>query len=391
MYASRAWVRAVVLSCASCLSGCSGGTAGAGHATGATADAGGADSGSRAGRVGGGSLRSVAVTTVRVAPLGQTLDAVGLLTPKDEVRLSFKVGGLIETLPVEEGQAVKAGQLLAELRSVEVGASLEAARQAAAKASRDLARGRALFADGVATEEQVQDLATLDRVAAAGLASAQFNAAHARIVAASDGVVLRKLAEVDELVTSGQTVLVLGGAKRGWIVRVGLADRDAVRVRLGDVARIRFDAWPGRDFDGRVSNIASAADAGTGTIAVELAVDPTVAPAMNAAAAPGDVRFVQGLVAKVSVSPRDAAVGRVVPVTALIEANDREASVLTLQPESAGAGAAQFGVVHRVTIQIGRLISGSVEVVDGLEAGAQVVTEGGAFLENGERVRVVAR
>ena len=54
-------------------------------------------------------------------------------------------------------------------------------------------------------------------------------------------------------------------ATRGWIVRVGLADRDAVRIKPEDSARIEFDAWPGQVFNGRVSNIASAADAVTGT------------------------------------------------------------------------------------------------------------------------------
>ena len=121
---------------------------------------------------------------------------------------------------------------------------MEAARQAAQKAARDLARGRSLLADGVATEETVQDLTTAERVAAAALEQRGINAAHARIVAGGAGVVLRKLAEVNELVQAGQTVLVVGGAHRGWIVRTGLADRDVVRVRPGDAAG--SNSTPGR-------------------------------------------------------------------------------------------------------------------------------------------------
>lgn len=318
-------------------------------------------------------LRSVSVVTLRTAPLDQTLHVVGLLAPKDEARLSFKVGGLIESLRAEEGQSVKAGQVLAELKQAEVGASVEAARQAADKAERDLARGKALLADGVATEEQVQDLTTAERVAAAALSSARFNAAHARIVAAGDGVVLRKLAEVNELVAPGQTVLVVGGVQRGWIVRVGLADRDVVRVHPGDAARIEFDAWPGRVFAGRVSNIASAADSATGTFTVELQLQA------------GDARFAQGLVAKVGLSPGDTAVVPVIPVSALVEANDREGGVFV------ATGTGSQVVVHRVTIQIGRMAGGDVEVMGGLEPGATVVADGAAFLENGESVRVASR
>jgi multidrug efflux system membrane fusion protein len=316
-------------------------------------------------------LHTVHVAPVKDAALDDTLRAVGLLTPKDEARLSFKVGGLIESIRVEEGQAVKAGQVLAVLKPAEINASLEQARQATAKALRDLDRSRALLADGVATEEQVQDLTTAFKVAGAAQSSAEFNASHARIVASVDGVVLRKLAESNELVQAGQTVVVLGGANRGWIVRVGLADRDVVRVRMGDAARVEFDAWPGQIFIGRVSNIASAADSGTGTFTVELQVEA------------GGARFVQGLVAKVALSPQNAASGKVIPVQSLLEANDEEAGVFVLDPATRR--------VRRVKIQIGRMSLGQIEVIDGLEPGALVVTDGAAFLENGDNVLVAAK
>jgi RND family efflux transporter MFP subunit len=315
--------------------------------------------------------RAVQVTRVQMAILDNTLHAVGLLTPKDEARLSFKAGGVIEFIGVEEGQSVKAGQLLAVLKQTEIGASLEQARQATAKAHRDLDRAKALLADGVTTEEQVQDLTTAFEMASAAQSGTEFNAAHARIAASMDGVVLRKLAEANEVVQPGQTVLVLGGAKRGWVVRIGLADRDAVRMHLGDAARVEFDAWPGRMFAGRVSNISSAADSGTGTFMVEVQIDA------------GGARFVQGLVAKVALTPQGMGQVQIIPVQALLEANDTEAGVFVLDD------AAQ--VVHRVSIHIGRMSAGQIEVLNGLSASAQVVTDGAAFLENGEKVRVVAK
>ena len=315
--------------------------------------------------------RAVQVTRVQMAILDNTLRVVGLLSPKDEARLSFKVGGLIESIKAEEGQSVKAGQTLAVLKQTEIGASVEQARQATAKAQRDLDRAKALLADGVTTEEQVQDLTTAFHVASAAQSGTEFNAAHTRIVASVDGVVLRKLAESNEVVQPGQTVLVLGGANRGWVVRIGLADRDAVRIHLGDVARVEFDAWPGQVFAGRVSNISSAADSGTGTFTVEVQIDS------------GGARFVQGLVAKVALTPQGSSQVKVIPVQALLEANDKEAGVFVLD-EAAHE-------VHRVSIEIGRMNSGRIEVLRGLDAGAQVVTDGAAFLENGEKVRVAAK
>jgi membrane fusion protein, multidrug efflux system len=313
--------------------------------------------------------RAVHVTRVQFSGLDNTLRAVGLLTPKDEMRLSFKVAGLIESIKVEEGQTVHAGQVLAVLKQAEIGASLEQAREATAKAQRDLNRGKALLADGVTTEEQVQDLTTAFSVAGAAQRGMEFNAAHTRIAASADGVVLRKLAEANELVQAGQTVLILGGASRGWVVRVGLADRDAVRTRVGDAARVEFDAWPGQVFAGHVSNISSAADPATGTFTIEVQITPASA------------RFVQGLVAKVLLTPQDAGQVKVIPVQALLEANDKEAGVFVLDEAAHD--------VHRVSIQIGRLSAGRVEVLDGLASDAQVVIDGAAFLANGEKVRVL--
>jgi RND family efflux transporter MFP subunit len=307
---------------------------------------------------------------VTATALGDAVHAVGILTPKDEARLSFKVGGVVESIRVEEGAPVKAGQLLAVLKQAEIEAAVEQSRQAAAKAERDLARGQSLYADGVATLEQVQDLGTAASVAAAARKSAEFNASYARIVAPAAGVVLRKLAEAHELVQAGQPVLVVGGADRGWVVRVGLADRDAVRVRTGDPARVTFDAWPERTFTGRISNVASSADAATGTFTIEVQVEP------------GDARFVQGLVAKVTLSTAQSRSANVVPLQALVEAGGNEATVFVYDRVAK--------VVRRVTIRIGRMSGAEVEVLDGLAPGAEVVIDGAAFLEDGEAVRITA-
>jgi multidrug efflux pump subunit AcrA (membrane-fusion protein) len=73
----------------------------------------------------------------------------------------------------------------------------------------------------------------------------------------------------------------------------------------------------------------------------------------------------------------------VVPVQALLEANDKEAGVFVLEPGTHR--------VHRVNIQLGRMSGGQIEVLSGIDRGAQVVTDGAAFLEDGETVLVAAQ
>ncbi|MGH7336212.1 MAG: efflux RND transporter periplasmic adaptor subunit, partial [Myxococcota bacterium] len=250
----------------------------------------------------------------------------------------------------------------------EVAAAVAQARAVTEQAARDLERGRALLADEVATREQVEDLATANAVAAAQLRSALFNARHARIEAPADGVVLRRLAEPDEQVAAGQPLLVVGNTTGGWIVRAALADRDVVRVLAGGHAEVTLDAFPGRRFAAEIVEIAAAADPQTGTYEMKLAVDRSGA------------RFLQGLVAKVVVADPKAESVAVVPVTSLLEADGRIATVFVV---------AKGGVAKKVSVRTGRLLGERIEVIAGLTLGDQVVTEGAAWLDDNEPVRVL--
>src|SRR6059058_610963 len=121
---------------------------------------------------------------VRVAPVSMDriappLTATGTLGPKEEVTLSFKVGGVIGRVLVDEGQSVRAGDTLALLDLSEIDAGVTRARSAAEKTERDVARARRLYADSVATLEQVQNTETARDVAGAELEAAMFNRRYA--------------------------------------------------------------------------------------------------------------------------------------------------------------------------------------------------------------------
>jgi len=310
----------------------------------------------------------VRVAVVESAPATDSLRAVGALAPADEVRLAFKTAGVIRSISVVQGERVRSGQLLATLADDEIAAAVSQARAIADQAGRDLERGRALLADEVATREQVEDLATAHAVAAAQLRSALFNARHARIEAPGDGVVLRRLAEPDELVAAGQPVLVVGNTGGGWIVRAALTDRDVVRVQTGQAAEVVLDAFPGRRFAATVTEISAAADPQTGTYEMKLAIEPQGA------------RFVQGLVAKVMIADPDVEHVAVVPVTSLLEADGRVATVFVI---------AEGGIARRTAVRTGRLIGERIEVTAGLALGDRVVTEGAAWLDDNDAVRIL--
>lgn len=314
-------------------------------------------------------VRAVLVESVQIP---NDVRAVGVLAPRDEIRLAFKIGGVIDQIAVEAGDRVQQGQLLAVLKRTEVDASVSQAAEAVEKARRDLERARRLQADEVATEEQVQNLTTAYSVARSNLDAVRFNARFARIEAPVDGLVLQRLSEENELVQGGQPVFVLGATGAGWVVRAALADRDAVRVDLGDAARVVFDAFPGREFAGKVTRVASSADPLTGTFEVEIEV------------APDGARFARGLVAKIALAlgeGEQVVAQTVVPVTAIVEADGHDATVYVLDADA--------GVARRKQVAVGRIVGDRVIVLAGLDAGEQVITDGAAWLADGKPVRLV--
>jgi RND family efflux transporter MFP subunit len=310
---------------------------------------------------------AVRVAPVSVEQVALPVRATGTLGAKEEVTLSFKLGGVIASVPVDEGRTVRAGEVLAALDLGEIDPGVTRARSAADKAERDLARARRLYADSVATREQVEDAETGRDVAQAELQGVAFNRRHAVIVAPADGVILRRHAEPGELVQAGTPILTLGSRARGQVVRAGLADRDVVRIRKGDPATVRFDALPGREFRGTVSEIAAAADPATGTFQVEVSL-------------PEGAGLASGLVGVIEIQPAASGAVTVVPIEALLEADGSSGTVFVLAPDGRHA--------EKRAVRLAFLDGNRVAIAAGLEGVAKVVTDGAAYLDPGDRVEV---
>lgn len=294
----------------------------------------------------------------------------GIVATKDELRLSFKVAGLVKRIYVEEGQTVRKGERLAEIELTEIDAQVSQARALADKARRDLDRGERLYADQVISLEQLQDLRTQAEMQSAQLRSAEFNRGYSVITAPQDGVVLRKLSQERELVPAGQAVLVLGARERGYVVRAALSDREVVQLKLGDPAEILMDAYPGTSISGTLTEIARAADEHSGLFPIEVRFDSLPVP------------LASGLVAKLRISPSSARESALtyVPIGAVVEGDQDRASVFVVNGDR----------VKRREVRVAFIERTAVALSSGLKPGERVVTDGAPYLEDQEQVEVVA-
>jgi multidrug efflux pump subunit AcrA (membrane-fusion protein) len=127
-------------------------------------------------------VRVMSVQSARVQPV---VEATGLLTTENEARYGFKIGGVIDRIWVDEGQAFRKGQRLAALKITEIGAQREQAEIGLDKARRDYGRVANLYRDSVATLEQLQNAKTALDLAQRSVSVVAFNQQYAYIYAAT--------------------------------------------------------------------------------------------------------------------------------------------------------------------------------------------------------------
>jgi RND family efflux transporter MFP subunit len=317
------------------------------------------------------SIEAVAVRTVKVekANIAQPIRATGILSGKAESKLSFKIGGIIDRIVVNEGQSVRQGQLLATLKLAEINAQVHQAQNAFDKAGRDLQRVQNLYRDSVATLEQFQDATTGHEVAKSALEIAKFNQQYASIYAPAAGKILKRFAEATELVSPGTPILLMRSAQDGWVVKTGLADRDVVRVAIGDTARLTFDAYPSHFFSATITEISGTASPMTGTYEVELRVEP----------AEGTL-FLSGMIAKSEILPSKKSRVSLVPIESLVEADGLRGSVYAISPSLAA---------KKVGVSVAFIYGNQAAINAGLDGIDEVITDGAAYLSDGAAIKIV--
>lgn len=309
----------------------------------------------------------VTVMQVRPSHTAVTVSVPGLFTTDDETALSFLSGGIVRSVLVKEGEAVKAGQLLATLEPTHIDAQVQQAQLGFQKAERDLQRAEALYADSVISLETVQNARTGLGVAKEQLTAAQYGRKHAEIRATGNGYVLRKYANDGQLVGAGTPVLMVNGAGKGqWLLKAGLSDKDWAQVSVGDSATVRADAFPGKAMHAVVSSKSAGADPRSGAFQVELRIVGVPA------------ELASGLYGKAQIRTRGHADAIAIPYEALLDGDEDKGYVFL-----AGAD----GKAHKQAVTV-RGITNTHVLVSGLDTTRPLIVKGGPYLTEGSEVRI---
>lgn len=319
----------------------------------------------------------VEVVTVHWQDYARPVRFSGLLENKSEQNLAFKISGLIRRVSVNEGQWVKAGQVLAALDLEEIDAQVAKAESVLANAERNLARFKSLQGLDALSVEQLQGAETQVDVARSDLTVARFNQRHAIIRAPADGRVLKRRVENNEMVAPGTPAFLFAPNKSGWVLRGGVTDRDIVRLGLSDRASIRLDAFPGVSFRARVNELAARADQSQ-TFGVELQLDEQAEHTLLA-----------GFVGHAEITPAHTRQAVLLPTMAMVRAyrsDETRRQGLQSEVEVFVVNAQQQAELRRLPLLA--LEQDRLVISGGLQEGEQVVVAGAAYLSAGRPVVV---
>jgi HlyD family secretion protein len=337
-----------------------------------------------------------AIVSVKAAgQAGTVLTGSGyIVTEHKYITIGTKILGQIVEEPIEEGQHVKVGSLLAKIDDRDYQAQL---RQA--YADRDLAaanvvlkraraeRLRALYKENVESKDSLDDAENQLAVAEADLKKAngeidfaKFNVSQTVITSPINGVVLQKYRELGDTINYGGEIQAGGGATdivqladlSDMRCEVDINESDIAKVKMGTPATVIPDAYPDNPFPAQVVKIYPEADRQKGTVKVEVHIlQPDlkiIKPEMSA-----KVTF-QSIVTQTATAPMV-----LVPKKAIMTEGNTS-SVWVVRGDT----------IHLMPIVTGREFQDGIEVKQGLSGGEMVIVVPAPTLKEGQEVTPVA-
>lgn len=315
------------------------------------------------------------VISVKVAPVSSmgsahSIQATGLVGTENAANYSFKIGGVVSRILVDQGQFFKKGQLLATLNTTEISAGLDQANMAVEKASRDYARALNLYRDSVFTLEQLQNTKTALDVAKKTSEATAFNLRYAQIHAASDGFVGHKIASEGEVVGPGMPVLAINETQQNnnYLLKVGVTDREWATISLGQTATVSLDGYADRKFEAYVFRKSQSADPALGSFQVELKLKLK------------DIKPAVGMFGKAEIFANREANVKVIPYGSLVEADGDKAYIFT--PHGANK-------VRKIPVTIARFDNQQVYLKDGLDGVKDIVVSNSAYLNEKSTIKII--
>ena len=321
-------------------------------------------------------ITNVSIQTAAKKQFRPFIEATGTLNPFEEVSIGAEIDGIIKTVKADEGTAVSKGMLLATIDDIEYSqgvlsaqAALKQAEATFANTKIEFSRKDALYKEELVTKQQYDDVSTrltltesdVERARAA-LSIAKQKLAKTKIYAPLASRVKEKMVSEGDFVKNGTRLFTLI-QPNPLKLRFSVSERDVGKMKVGQDVSVKVDAFPDREFKGKVSIVFPSLEEKTRTLSIEALV-----PDKEGVLKPG-------LFARVILYTGGMKDTVVVPNTALLYEGD-QIRVYVVEDDKA----------KERLVKLGNKYGDEMEIVEGIKEGDKVVTAGQQGLSEGAKV-----
>lgn len=321
---------------------------------------------------------NVRAALVEKRSLKPFIESVGTLKPDEEVVVSSEIDGILRELKVQEGSVVSKGMLLARLNDTDYRLELSRAEAALRQVNASLAnakvefeRKEALYKEALVTRQQYDDIVArrllaegeVDR-AGGTLDLAREKLAKTKIHAPIAGIIREKKVTPGDYIRNGTPLLYLT-RNNPLKLSFTVTEKDVARLKTGQECAFKVDAFPDREFKGKLSVIYPNLEERTRSLQAEAVVSNP------------QMLLKPGLFARVTLYTGDAVDKVIVPITALLYENNK-VKVFVVEGDQA----------KERFVQVGGKYGEYMELVEGLKGGEQLVVVGQNNLAEGVKVNV---
>ncbi|MBN1782931.1 efflux RND transporter periplasmic adaptor subunit [bacterium] len=310
-------------------------------------------------------LIPVEAAVVTEGSISAYYSSTATLETEAETDVVAKVGGVVQRIYVEEGDHVRAGQVLAKLDEEKLKFQVDQARASLDKLKNEYNRSQELFKKELISTETFQQAKYSYEVQKAAYKLAELDLDYTDIRAPIGGVVAERMIKVGNMVALHASVFRITGLDTLLAV-LYVPERHLSKLHVKQKAVLEVDAVEGALFQGSVKRISPVVDPSSGTVKVTIEVtDKTrrLKPGMFTR-----VKVVYDVHEGVMLLPKDA-----------VLAEDRASSVFVVNDS----------LVFKRDIETGYVNTTFIEITRGIMPGDTVVTVGKNSLKDSSRVEIV--
>lgn len=308
---------------------------------------------------------SVKIETVIRKSYDSSLLLTGITTAKQEVTLKAETGGQVVAINFNLGDYIPKGKALVEIDDKLAKLNLESAQLNLSKMEDEYNKTKNLYSGQATSETKVRDARIDYEKAKLSVEQAEKQLSFTKIISTQSGFIVSKFVDKGTLVNVGSPIVSLVDISQ-LKVTIKASEKDAYRLKIGQVVKITSSVYPGVEYSGKVSFVSQQGDA-MHNYPVEILLDNKSTSQLKAGTFV-NVEFMFPAESPSLLIPRIALVGSI-----------KNASVYVLQNNTA--------VLKAITV--GRDLGDYLEVLSGLNEGEKVITTGQINLSDGATVSII--